>query len=205
MASGMFPWLRDQASSQLFHPLWTILLEQTAFQQIANPEIFQHWLEVASENLPGINIIADDTLIHREGDTIMKAERNYGWSQLMDMAEPLCALTRKEVHTCQLSCSHLWNIIPFRHPVHGRKILWISRFFDWSICAWLRYLCIIEVLLSCAPSKRNVISPVFGSLISTLATPYCMIVLLHTTVHGPGRDLGPCILVFTVWLSIDFF
>ena len=41
------------------------------------PEIFQRQLEVALENLPGINIIADDILIHGEGDSMVEAERDH--------------------------------------------------------------------------------------------------------------------------------
>ena len=41
------------------------------------PEIFQRQLEVALENLPGINIVADDVLIHGEGDSMVEAERDH--------------------------------------------------------------------------------------------------------------------------------
>ena len=41
------------------------------------PEIFQSRLEAALEGLDGISIIADDILVHGEGETLSQAEEDH--------------------------------------------------------------------------------------------------------------------------------
>ena len=60
-----------------FYVAWTVLIGETTFSLSQAPEIFQHWLGVALENLLGIYIIFDDILIHEEGDSVVESERDH--------------------------------------------------------------------------------------------------------------------------------
>ena len=69
--------MRDQADLRLFlTPFRRYYWNRLPFGISPAPEIFQRQLEVALENLPGINTIVDDILIHG-GDSMVEAERDH--------------------------------------------------------------------------------------------------------------------------------